>query len=229
MLVPVPWQPGLYVHRDLLVKMEGVRRRVGYPPMLHGPLSGWRSYATQKALWDAYQAGTGNVASNPDTGNRTHMRGVAGDWADTSARMQAACRAVGLVRDPLEDWHWQLANWRDYPIIPEMPGDSEEGRRRRTAVQWINRGDNGPWALIQGSDVAVITDKGAAERQSKRLGFQSTRVDEASWDEAMRQADALAAKADARLIAKLPTAPTEPAAPIEFPAYEGTITLTPKE
>lgn len=116
-LVPIPWQPDLYVHKDLLAKLEQIRERRGTPPYLYGSRSGWRSYADQKALWNAYQNG-GNIASNPDSGNRTHMRGVAADLRDTSAAMQRACIAVGLQRDPAEAWHWQLSNWSSYPIIP---------------------------------------------------------------------------------------------------------------
>jgi D-alanyl-D-alanine dipeptidase len=116
----------------MLAKLEQVRRIVGYAPMLYGPLSGWRSYDQQKALWDAYQNGTGNIASNPDTGNRTHMRGVAADLADKSAKMQAACRTVGLLRDVSENWHWQLSNWVDYPIVKEEASDTQEIRKRKT-------------------------------------------------------------------------------------------------
>ena len=125
-LVRVPWQPDLYVHADLLAKLQEVRQRIGRPPMLYGKQSGWRSYATQKALWEAYQQG-GNIASNPDTGNRTHMRGVAADLQDYSAAMQRALVAVGLERDPAEAWHWQLPTWRSYPIIPTMPTPPQTG------------------------------------------------------------------------------------------------------
>lgn len=134
MLVEVPWQRGLYVHPDLLRKLQQVGRLMGRPPMLYGRRSGWRSYAVQKALWQAYQNGTGNIASNPDTGNRTHMRGVAADLADTSWRMQTACRTVGLQRDPAENWHWQLPKWASYPIIRVMPQQTDDNmvRKRKT-------------------------------------------------------------------------------------------------
>jgi len=121
MLTRVPWQPGLHVHVDLLVKLEQVRAAMGRSPLLYSPLSGWRSHAEQEALWLAHLAGRGNVASNPNTGNRTHMRGVAADLQDYSPAMQRALVAAGLQRDPAEAWHWQLPSWRDYPIIPTMP------------------------------------------------------------------------------------------------------------
>jgi hypothetical protein len=130
MLVPVPWQTHLLVHKDLLVKLEQLRARLGRPPMLYPQLSAWRSYAQQKELWNRYLAGTGNPASNPDSSRspNTHMRGVAADLADTSQTMQAACIAVGLQRDPGEAWHWQLPAWRDYPIIEQLPPEPEPER-----------------------------------------------------------------------------------------------------
>jgi len=141
MLVPVPWQPALYVHADLLVKLQAVQARMGRPPLLFGPNSGWRSYDAQKALYDAWLAGKGNPASNPDTGNRTHMRGVAADLADYSPAKQRALRAVALERDPAEAWHWQLTDWRTYPIIPTMPKPDQEIdvkliRREGTTPEW---------------------------------------------------------------------------------------------
>lgn len=122
-LVPVPWQPHLHVHPDLLVKLQQIQQRLGRNPNLYPELSAWRSYEQQKELWNRYLAGKGNPASNPDSSSspNTHMRGVAADLADTSQTMQAACIAVGLQRDPGEAWHWQLPTWRDYPIIPTMP------------------------------------------------------------------------------------------------------------
>lgn len=146
MLVPVPWQPDLLVHRDLLVKLEQIRTRLGRPPMLFGANSGWRSYEQQKALYERYLAG-GNPASNPDTGNRTHMRGVAADLADTSTRMQAACVAVGLLRDRAEAWHWQLSAWRDYPIIATLPTTEQE-----IDVKLVKRSEGTPeWSLFHPS------------------------------------------------------------------------------
>jgi len=154
-LTPVPWQPSLYVHKDLLNKLQAIRVRMSRPPLLYGPNSGWRSYAQQKAMYDAYLNGTGNVASNPDTGNRTHMRGVAADLADYSPAMQQACIAVGLQRDPAEAWHWQLPNWRDYPIIKELQDndsdDIEDDDMRPVAFQRNTNGDEwllaAPWLV----------------------------------------------------------------------------------
>lgn len=117
MLVSIPWQPELKLHPDALALLQAASKRVGRNLYLYNGDSAWRSYARQKALWDAYLAG-GNIASNPDTGQRSHMRGAAFDLIDTSAAVQAACVAVGLKRDPKESWHWNHPNWANMPIIP---------------------------------------------------------------------------------------------------------------
>jgi hypothetical protein len=155
-LVPIPWQPDLYVHKDMLVKLEQLRARMGRPPMLYGSKSGWRSYAMQKEMWLRYLNG-GNPASNPDspTSPNTHMRGVATDLDDTSAAMQRACIAVGLQRDYAEAWHWQLPNWRDYPFIKELQDndsdDTEDEDMRPMAFQRTTNGDEwllaAPWLV----------------------------------------------------------------------------------
>lgn len=192
-LVPVPWQPHLMVHKDLLVKLEAVRSIMGRPPMLYGKNSSWRSYAQQKALWDAYQNGTGNVASNPDTGNRTHMRGVASDLLDYSAAMQRACVRVGLQRDYAEVWHWQLRNWRDYPIIEELPepeDDEQEDDMRPVAFQRTTNGDEwllgAPWLVgadskQQGYIVTTSADTGNAWLRMYAKGVGSNGVNRAGY------------------------------------------------
>lgn len=85
------------------------------------PNSAWRSYAAQKAAWDAWRAGTGAGADNPDDESQPlpHCRGVALDIDYTPARA-AALQAAGLIRPfaGREPWHWQLpGDVRRYPII----------------------------------------------------------------------------------------------------------------
>lgn len=192
MLVAIPWQSNLLVHADLLVKLEAIRASLGRPPMLYGPNSGWRSHAQQKALYDAYKAGTGNPASNPDTGNRTHMRGVAADLRDTSRQMQEACVAVGLERDPAEAWHWQLPNWRNYPIITELP-DPESTKETNMPILV---------SLVQGNppqhvgDYAIIGDGGVVGLQRDRDKQLIETARRAMWEREPiygSQADALQA------------------------------------
>lgn len=157
MLVPVPWQSGLLVHQDLLVKLQQVEARLGRPPMLYGSASAWRSYAQQKALYDAYLAGDGNVASNPESGNRTHMRGVAADLQDTSQAMQRACVAVGLQRDPAEAWHWQLSTWRNYPIIPTYTPPTSGDQQMRIIYNLDGTDDTTKRAIVGELSFQIIT------------------------------------------------------------------------
>ena len=189
-LVPIPWQPSLMVHSDLLARLRAVGAIMGRPPYLFGPNSAWRSYAQQKALWDAYQNGTGNIASNPDTGNRTHMRGVAADLLDTSLAMQRACVRAGLQRDPAEAWHWQLPNWRDYPIIKELPPPVEPEQTEDTDMRPVafQRTTNpsewmlaAPWLVgpgnQQGYIVTTDVNRGTAWLRMYARGAGSNGVD----------------------------------------------------
>lgn len=137
-LVPIPWQPYYYVRPELLALLAAASDRRGVKLYLYtgdkrGLLSAWRSYAQQKQLWlDGRK--TGVVASNPDSGQRSHMRGAAVDLILTDATTQRACRDVGLVRDPSESWHWNHPAWASMPIIPTMTttaGSGATGLRRR--------------------------------------------------------------------------------------------------
>lgn len=130
-LVPIPWHPELKLRPETLALLIAASKRVSRNLLLAGPNSAWRSYEQQTEKWLAYLNGTGNIASDPDVGPRQHMRGAAFDLADTSSRVQRACRAVGLVRDPLEAWHWNHPNWANMPVI-ESDVNPDTERRRRT-------------------------------------------------------------------------------------------------
>jgi hypothetical protein len=78
----------------------------------------WRSYAEQKYYWDAYMAGWGNIASNPDSGQRNHMRGAAFDITYTTQQNRNAMLQAGFTPDPDESWHFNNPNWPNMPIIP---------------------------------------------------------------------------------------------------------------
>ena len=175
-LTVVPWQPGLHVHVDLLVKLEQVKAATGRTPLLYSPLSGWRSRAEQEALWLAYLTGRGNVASNPNTGNRTHMRGVAADLQDYSPAMQRALVAAGLQRDPAEAWHWQLPNWRNYPIIPTLPAPIPKRKPLEDPVSAAyifapaEPGKPARYALV-GLDVPGGSEVTTKDPEAEALGF----------------------------------------------------------
>lgn len=128
-LVPVPWQPGYKLTPDTLALLLAASARLGSNIYL---VDAWRSYEYQKRLRVGYET-VGppqyNYASDPDDPNaqNNHMRGAAFDTFKTDAATQAACRAVGLVRDASESWHWNNPNWRNMPIIPTDDGTSVAG------------------------------------------------------------------------------------------------------
>lgn len=119
MLVQVPWQPECWLTPDTLSYLVAASNRIGTELYINGSDGAWRAYAEQKRLYDLYLSGQGNVASNPDTGQRNHMRGAAFDLFRTDDEVQSVCRAVGLVRDADESWHWNNPNWVNMPIIKE--------------------------------------------------------------------------------------------------------------
>ena len=76
--------------------------------------SGYRSYAEQTALYNAYLAGTGNLAARPGTSNHEGGRAVDVSGADGSAvgrssKRANACAAQGLCFPVVgEPWHIEI-------------------------------------------------------------------------------------------------------------------------
>jgi hypothetical protein len=123
-LVSIPWQPNLFLTPDTLALLVAAGNVRGKPLHVVGNDGAWRAYAKQKYFYDGWVARKPgfNPASNPDTGQRSHMRGAAFDLINTDAATQAACRAVGLIRDPAEPWHWNNPRWASMPIIKANTG-----------------------------------------------------------------------------------------------------------
>lgn len=113
-LVSIPWQPSYKLTPDTLALLVSASKAHGSNLIV---TDAWRSYAEQSYYYDQYINHGGNIAANPDTGQRNHMRGAAFDLADTSSAVQADCRSVGLIRDPDESWHWNNPNAANMPII----------------------------------------------------------------------------------------------------------------
>lgn len=116
-IVSIPWQPELKLRESTLALLVSASNRVGRRLYVRAPDGAWRSLIRQIKYWLAWLAGTGPVASNPYYGQRAHMRAAAFDLIETSATVQNACRAVGLIRDPVEDWHWNDPNWANIPVV----------------------------------------------------------------------------------------------------------------
>lgn len=175
-LVRIPWQSYYWLTPHTLALLVAASKRLGYNGttsglMLYaidprGLLSAWRSYAQQTTLWLASQNG-GNVASNPDSGPRMHMRGGAFDLVRTDTTAQTACRAVGLVRDSLESWHWNDPLGTSMPIIKTNTAAAGgdvipliEGAAMSTVpVKYTNSAGTTEWARYRGTPAGGVIDK----------------------------------------------------------------------
>lgn len=121
-LVSVPYQPGYKGTPDTVAMLMRACQIAGHDITL---TDAWRSYAEQSYYWDQYQNHGGNIASNPDTGQRNHMRGAAFDILNTSSVNRNAMLQAGFTPDPDESWHFNNPNWQNMPIIPtDDPGTS---------------------------------------------------------------------------------------------------------
>lgn len=121
-LVPIPWQPRLYLTPSTLELLDRASTYYGDDLYLYDAdyrriSPAWRSYAQQATAYRNWRNGTGPLASSPDSGQRNHMRGAAFDLRLTTARVQQACRRAGLIRDTAEPWHWNDPDWPYMPII----------------------------------------------------------------------------------------------------------------
>lgn len=116
-LAPIPWQPTYVLTPDTLELLEEASEEAGHDI----PVSdAWRSYAEQKGYHDAYLAYLNGgpyapIASDPDKGQRNHMRGAAVDIQNYGDR--AAMLKVGFTPDPDEWWHFNNPRWASMPII----------------------------------------------------------------------------------------------------------------
>ena len=111
-LVPVAAASGTtYLRSDAAAALAALRRasltRLGVDVYPAGPVSGWRSYSQQTALWRDFQAGAGPQAALP--GTSAHERGTAIDLADPAMRRAVALLGPAYrwqkVEAPGEWWH----------------------------------------------------------------------------------------------------------------------------
>jgi len=162
-LIPIPWQPNIHLTPDTLALLVAASDRLKTQLRVASPDGGWRAYAAQKKYYDAYRAyvaGRGPKsppASNPDTGNRFHMRGAAFDLVRSDAAAQAACRAVGLVRDPVESWHWNNPRWASMPIIFSNTNTASTNSKPIAAV---------PDPIKEDEEMYLVIDKGTPQKPS---------------------------------------------------------------
>jgi hypothetical protein len=153
-LVRVPWDQRVWVEQATLTLLQAASRRAGHNIQLSSSGAslaagegngGWRSWDAQNALyvgwinrWPGY-----NVASNPDTGLRQHMRGAAVDIRYQSDRQHML--AVGFKPDAGEWWHFNHPNWLNMPIIRNLaaaglgstPINNEEDDLKADEREWL--------------------------------------------------------------------------------------------
>jgi hypothetical protein len=89
------------------VRMRASARRAGVHLVV---VSGFRTMAQQRYLWNLYRSGRGNLAARPGYSN--HQSGIALDLNTASPgvyrRLSHNARRFGLVRTvPSEAWHWE--------------------------------------------------------------------------------------------------------------------------
>jgi hypothetical protein len=121
-LVPVPWQPHLFVAPSYLARLQRASDLAGHKIALNSIksptgryLAAWRALEEAIYLYDLYKHHGGAVASNPYTGKRYHLRGAGGDIRDRADRK--AMLDAGFLPDPDEWWHFSDPNWAVMPII----------------------------------------------------------------------------------------------------------------
>lgn len=154
--VTLPRQPHLTVHEEMARRLALAETYLGRAILLNNIksptgeyLAAWRSYAGLVYLWLLFLAKLGNTASNPDSGPRTHSRGVGVDLMFYGADVLAACRRAGLVVNAVkgEPWHVQLPDYLTYPIVKTSTRPLTNG-----LGQIINPEDN----MLSVTDLALL-------------------------------------------------------------------------
>jgi murein DD-endopeptidase MepM/ murein hydrolase activator NlpD len=116
-LVPTGGNEVLKFQRPLAKALLKLAKASGEPIKVN---SGFRSYAEQAALYEAYQNGDGNLAAAPGTSN--HEGGVAAD-VELTAKQRELAPQFGLgFPVPGEDWHIELVGAAANQIV--SPGST---------------------------------------------------------------------------------------------------------
>lgn len=119
-VIEIPWQPGMYAVRALVDKLIVAGR-----PRIN---SAHRVYQDQKNARNAYLAGTGSPADDPDRPDLYelgHVRAIAVD-IDVTPENVRRLSAAGLVRPfSWEGWHWRLpGDVRRFPLLFSLPSNA---------------------------------------------------------------------------------------------------------
>lgn len=121
-IIAIPGHPGMYARRRTVEAW-----RAAGSPRINSAL---RLYDEQLRFRLLFEAGKGAPADDPrfpDKYRLSHVRGIALDidyTPDRAARLAAA----GLYRPySYEPWHWELPNYKSYPLVTYIPATAGSG------------------------------------------------------------------------------------------------------
>jgi len=105
-------------------------------------VSGYRFYDEQVRLYNAYLAGTGNLAAKPGTSN--HERGLAIDQEPNYDAVSIAIAAKYGQDFPIasEHWHIEPVSTRGRPL-PPLPGGAQPPAKGKKRMSVIVNGEDG--------------------------------------------------------------------------------------
>lgn len=136
-LVSVPYQPGYKATPETVARLMRACAIAGHNIILN---DAWRRYAEQAYYWDQYLYHGGNDASNPDTGERSHMRGAAFDIVNSGDR--SAMLQAGFLPQSVEWWHFYEPGWQNMPIIMTDDNNQEEDMQADERAMLFNIADH---------------------------------------------------------------------------------------
>lgn len=151
-IIPVPGHDGMYARRAFVEAWQ----RAGSPRLR----SAGRLYREQKDLYDGYRAGRPgfNPADNPDdeTQRLAHVRFVAGDIANPTPEVVAACKRAGLVFPySYEPWHGELPGVYSYPIVRAIPAPPTTAGTGAGSITRQEEDEMGPIIVVQRHNPAL--------------------------------------------------------------------------
>lgn len=161
---------GVLLHPEAASAMA--RLRVAFAGALGttlGITEGYRDYARQVALYDAYKAGTGNLAAVPGTSNHGWALAVDFAWPITNSGttghnwLKANSRAYGWwwaggTFAQVEPWHWEyILGSTSVPTQPATPTPQEDE-------------DMGKLVIVADNQAIWVADIGAKTKYNIAMG-----------------------------------------------------------
>lgn len=196
-LVAIPYQPYIYTTPALLTRLQDANKRAGHNILINGADGGWRALADQIRYWDAYQAYLNGgpyaeIASNPYTGQRNHMRGAAVDILNRSDIPFMI--AAGFIQDANEWWHFNIPGWENMPIIETntnisgggatnyIPGDDMSAQSEAEIhAMWEWLGGGGPTTVFYDMTQLLGKIKAVTDQLANGQGPVHSKLDDLKY------------------------------------------------